>query len=108
MLVLEDLVGLRESESEVTQSCPTLCDRMDCSLSGSSIHGIFQERILELGCHFFLQRIFVTQGLNWGLLHCRQVLYYLSHQEHPWEYHKFIFGFWVELEWLLWVHYGLA
>ena len=34
-------------ESEVTQSCPTLCDPMDCSLPGSSIHGIFQARVLE-------------------------------------------------------------
>ena len=33
--------------SEVTQSCPTLGDPMDCSLSGSSVHGILQERILE-------------------------------------------------------------
>ena len=39
------LVG--ESESEVAQSCPTLCDPMDCSLSGSSVHGIFQARVLE-------------------------------------------------------------
>ena len=38
----------RKKESEVTQSCPTLCDPMDCSLPGSSIHGIFQARILEL------------------------------------------------------------
>ena len=36
-----------ESESEVSQSCPTLCDPMDCSLSGSSVHGIFQARVLE-------------------------------------------------------------
>ena len=36
-----------ESEREVAQSCPTLCDPMDCSLWGSSIHGIFQARILE-------------------------------------------------------------
>ena len=36
-----------ESESEVAQSCPTLCDPMDCSLSGSSVHGILQARILE-------------------------------------------------------------
>ena len=36
-----------ESESEVVQSCPALCDPMDCSLSGSSLHGIFQARILE-------------------------------------------------------------
>ena len=34
-------------ESEVTQSCPTLCDPMDCSLPGSAVHGIFQVRILE-------------------------------------------------------------
>ena len=37
----------RKKESEVTQSCPTLCDPMDCSLPGSSIHGIFQARVLE-------------------------------------------------------------
>ena len=36
-----------ESESEVTQSCPTLCDPMGCSLPGSSVHGILQARILE-------------------------------------------------------------
>ena len=36
-----------KSESEVTQSCPTLHDPMDCSLPGSSIHGIFQARVLE-------------------------------------------------------------
>ena len=36
-----------ESESEVAQSCPTLCDPMDCSLPGSSVHGILQARILE-------------------------------------------------------------
>ena len=36
-----------KSESEVTQVCPTLCDPMDCSLPGSSTHGIFQARVLE-------------------------------------------------------------
>ena len=36
-----------ESESDVTQSCPTLCDRIDCSLPRSSIHGLFQTRVLE-------------------------------------------------------------
>ena len=36
-----------KSESEVAQSCPTLRDPMDCSLLGSSIHGIFQARVLE-------------------------------------------------------------
>ena len=38
---------MQESESEVSQSCPTLHDPMDCSLPGSSIHGIFQARVLE-------------------------------------------------------------
>ena len=38
-----------KSESEVAQSCPTLCDPMDCSLPGSSVHGIFQARVLEWG-----------------------------------------------------------
>ena len=36
-----------KSESEVTQSCPTLNDPMDCSLPGFSVHGIFQARVLE-------------------------------------------------------------
>ena len=45
----EDLQDLIESESEVTQSCPTLRNPMDCSLPGSSIHGIFQARVLEWG-----------------------------------------------------------
>ena len=35
--------------SEVAQSCPTLCDPMHCSIPGSSVHGIFQERVLEWG-----------------------------------------------------------
>ena len=38
-----------KSENEVTESCPTLSDPMDCSLPGSSVHGIFQARILEWG-----------------------------------------------------------
>ena len=42
-----------KSESEVTQSCPTLRDPMDCSLPGSSVRGIFQARILEWGAIAF-------------------------------------------------------
>ena len=38
-----------KSEMEVTQLCPTLGDPMDCSLPGSSVHGIFQARVLEWG-----------------------------------------------------------
>ena len=41
------MCSMKQSESEVAQSCPTLCDPMDCSLPGSSVHGIFQARVLE-------------------------------------------------------------
>ena len=62
----------------VTQSCPTLCDPMDCSPSGFSVHGILQARI-----HSILQGIFLTQGSNPGFSHCRQIFYHLSHQGSP-------------------------
>ena len=42
-----------KSESEVAQPCPTLRDPMDCSLPGSSVHGIFQARVLEWGAIAF-------------------------------------------------------
>ena len=42
-----------KSKSEVVQSCPTLSDPMDCSLPGSSVHGIFQARVLEWGAIAF-------------------------------------------------------
>ena len=110
---------------KVAQSCPTLCNRMDCT-----VHGILQARILEwvdfpfsrdlpnpgieprspalqadrspalqadslpaepqrkprnagVGSLSLLQRIFPTQELNRGLLHCRQILYQLSYQGRP-------------------------
>ena len=69
-----------KSESELTQLCSTLCDSMDYSLPGSSVHGIFPGKKTGVGCHFLLQEIFQTQGLNPGLLHCRQTLYHLSHE----------------------------
>ena len=48
---------MHENESEVGQSCPTLRDPMDCSLPGSSIHGIFQARVLEWGAIAFSHQI---------------------------------------------------
>ena len=48
---------MHESESEVAQSCLTLSDPMDCSLPGSSVHGIFQARVLEWGAIAFSTRI---------------------------------------------------
>ena len=53
-----------KSESEVTQSCPTLSDPMDCSLSGSSIHGIFQARVLEWGATAFSRRTLVGKVMS--------------------------------------------
>ena len=50
------------------QSCLTLCNAMDCSLPGSSVHGILQARILEWVYHALLQGIFPTQGPNLRLL----------------------------------------
>ena len=44
-----------KSESEVSLSCLTLSDPMDCSLPGSSVHGIFQARVLEWGAHCLLR-----------------------------------------------------
>ena len=67
---------LREPKS--LQSCLTLCDPMDCSPLGSSVHGILQGKNIEVGCHFLLQGIFLTQGSNMCLLyllHCKQNLY---------------------------------
>ena len=49
-----------KSESEVTQSCPTLSNPMDCSLPGSSIHGIFQARVLEWGAIDIFKSCYVT------------------------------------------------
>ena len=47
---------VKESESEVAQSCRTLCDPMDWCLPGSSVHGIFQARVLEWGAIAFSHR----------------------------------------------------
>ena len=106
----------------VAQLCLTLCDHVDCTLPGSSVHGIFQARILEwvalpspgdlrnpgqnpksptlqvdslpsepsgkpkntgVDNLSLLQGIFLAQELNWGLLHCRRILYQLSYQGSP-------------------------
>ena len=57
-----------KSESEVAQSGPTLSDPMDCSLTGSSVHGIFQARLLEWGAIAFSQRRLSAEELM--LLNC--------------------------------------
>ena len=66
----------------VTQSCLTPCDPMHCSPPGFSVHGDSPGKNIGVGCHALLQGIFLTQGLNPGLLHCRKILYHLSHHAH--------------------------
>ena len=64
----------------VAQLCPTLCDPMDCSLPGSSVHEDSAGKNTRVGCHALLQGIFPTQGSNPGLPHCRWILYHQTHQ----------------------------
>ena len=67
----------------VTQSFPTLCNPMDYSPPGFSIHGSSPGKNSGVGCHALLHCFFPTQESNPGLLHCRQILYHLSHQGNP-------------------------
>ena len=67
----------------LAQSCPTLCDPMDCSLPGSSVRGDSPGKNIGSGFHALLQVIFLNQGLNLGLPHCKQILYHLSPQGSP-------------------------
>ena len=67
--------------SEVAQSCPTLCDPMDYMQPTRLLcPWDFPGNSTGVDCHFLLQGIFPTQGLNPGLPHCRQTLNRLSHQ----------------------------
>ena len=60
----------------VSQFCLTLCDPVDYSFPGSSVHGNSLSKNTGMGCHYLLQRIIPTQGLNLCLLHSRQILYH--------------------------------
>ena len=64
----------------VSQSCLTLCYPMDCMMPGSSSPWNSPGNSTGVGCHSLLQGIFPTQESNLGLLHCREILYHLSHQ----------------------------
>ena len=79
-----------KSESEVAQWCPTLRDPMDCSLPGSSIHGIFQARVLEWGAIAFFDTLLYNSRINlfylgWTIwkwdpetkYHCQRLTYQL-------------------------------
>ena len=65
----------------VAQSCLTLFDPMVYSPPGSFLSKEFSRQEYWSGLHSLLQGIFPTQGSNLGLLHCRQILYHLSHQK---------------------------
>ena len=88
--------------------CPTLCDPMDCSPPGSSVHGILPGKSTGVSYHALPQGIFPTQGSNSHPLRCGRVVLPLSHQGSPiesqevaklaqrersfiWECHHFIF-----------------
>ena len=68
----------RKVKVDVAQLCPTLFNPIDCT-----VHGILQARILEWVAIPFSRGIFPTQGSNPGLLHCRWILYQLSHKGSP-------------------------
>ena len=74
-----------ENESEVAQSWPTLWDPMDCSLPGSSIHGIFEARVLEWVAIFFFGG--PSQPRDRTLVSCivGRCFYHLSHQGSPYK-----------------------
>ena len=79
-------VCTRMNEHLVAQSCPALCNLIDCSPPGSSAYGDFPGKNTEVGRLSLLQGIFLTQESNQGLLHCRWVLYQQSYQGSPYTY----------------------
>ena len=75
----------------VLQLCPVLCNRINCSPPGSSLHGVLQARILEWAVIPFSRGSSLTQGSNPGLLHCRRILYQLNYQRASCYNHYIIF-----------------
>ena len=67
-----------KSESEVAQSCPTLSDPMDCSPPGSSVHGIFQARVLEWGAIVFPAFTLLTHFQSLLILSFYTIILHLS------------------------------
>ena len=77
------LQGMKmKNESEVAQSCLTPSDPMDCSLPGSSVHGIFQARVLEWGANAFSGKIVSGQQILGTLEGCRNGWEFLSSSCH--------------------------
>ena len=67
----------------VTQSCLTLCDPMDCSPPGFSVHGDSPDKNTGVCCHVLFHGVFSTQGCNPSLLYCGRILYHLSDEGSP-------------------------
>ena len=67
----------------INQSCPSLCDPMDWQPTKLLHPWDFPGKNTEIGCHFLLQGIFLTQESNLGFLHYRQILYHLNYQGSP-------------------------
>ena len=74
---------IHESESEVTQSCPSLRNPMDCSLPGSSIHGIFQAKSTGVGCHCLLPRMLLLLLSCFSRVRLRATPEMAAHQAPP-------------------------
>ena len=102
----------------VGQMSLTLCDPIDCSPPGSSVHGGSPGKNTGVACRAFLQEIFPTQGLNPGLPHCRWIRYHLSHQGSPrileWVAYPFFRGIFLtqesnlDLMYCRWILYQLS
>ena len=67
----------------VAQTCLTLCNPMDCSPTGSSLHGDSPGKNTGVGCHALVQEIFPTQRLNPGFPHCGGFFTILATREAP-------------------------
>ena len=72
----------------VARSYPTLCDTMDYTPPRSHVHGISRARILEWVAIPFSRGSYRPKDQTWGLLHCREILYHLSHQGNPFKKNK--------------------
>ena len=79
--VVGHVVSPFKVKGEVAQSCPTLCDPVDCNLLDFSVHGIFQARILEWVAISFSRGSSRPKDWTQVLLNCRQIVYHLSHRE---------------------------
>ena len=82
-LVMISLQSKEKKESEIAQLCLTLCDSVDCSLTDSSIHGIFQARILECVAISFSRESSWPRDRIWVSYTAGRPFYGLNHQGSP-------------------------